>query len=471
MAKNIEDITPPERRSIRDIPIPESRRKNINILNGPRDIAPPQRMDLPPRESVRVNEGPRSTAIPEYRSDQAYGSSVPTSRETEYVEPRESRKKSRRGVWISLGVIAIFIALGVIFTLLSGATLTYVPKTSVLTLSNDSFSASKTQGNLLFSIVKLSSQKNTTAPASGEEQVSQKASGILVVYNDFSADPQKLITNTRFETTDGKIYRIQSDITVPGKKQTPNGSEPGSLEVTVVADQPGDTYNISPTDFTIPGLKGDPRFTAMYGRSKTPITGGFVGTIKKASAADVQRAKTTLEAQIKNDLSTQAKAQVPEDYVLIPSLAKMSFEVVPTQAGSSSQALITEKGDLYGVAFKKTDLDRSLTEKKLGSQAGQTVVIPDYTSLTFTLASSSQANLQTTENISFQVSGSAKVEWKTDESALASDLAGKPKTDFVTILKNYPSVVTGSASIKPFWRNTFPSDPTKIKIVETNATE
>jgi len=52
---------------------------------------------------------------------------------------------------------------------------------------------------------------------------------------------------------------------------------PGSIEVTVYADEPLSKYNIGLTDFTVPGFKGAPQFETFYARSKTPMTGGFTG--------------------------------------------------------------------------------------------------------------------------------------------------------------------------------------------------
>ena len=46
----------------------------------------------------------------------------------------------------------------------------------------------------------------------------RKASGQIIVYNAYNDNNQKLIKNTRFETPDGKIYRIQASIIVPGTK-------------------------------------------------------------------------------------------------------------------------------------------------------------------------------------------------------------------------------------------------------------
>jgi hypothetical protein len=63
------------------------------------------------------------------------------------------------------------------------------------------------------------------------------------------------------------------------------------------------------------------------------------------------------------------------------------------------------------------------------------------------------------------LNGSTAIEWVTDETALAGDLAGKSKSNLDTVLKAYPSIESASAVVRPFWKSSFPEDSKKIKIV------
>src|SRR3989344_3071580 len=313
MPKNIEDIIPPERRrSIRNIPIPEGRRKLDRALDD---------MKKPARTSGRTTDiEPREPAVQE-------STSLPPRRPT---IPRHNRS-ARKRIWLSAGVALIILGF-VVLSVFNGATLAYVPKSALLNFENEVYTARKTgEGNLFYSVVKLSREKGMTVPAGGEQQVSRKASGTIVVYNNASTEPQRLIENTRFESPSGKIYRIQTAITIPGKT-----AAPGSIEVTVYADQPGAEYNAGLSDFTVPGLKGTPRYTTIYARSKTPMTGGLVGMEKAVGAEDLANAKTELEVALKDDLWEEAKAEVPEDFILFPSLSQSVFEDMPQSAGDGN---------------------------------------------------------------------------------------------------------------------------------------
>jgi hypothetical protein len=133
--------------------------------------------------------------------------------------------------------------------------------------------------DLPLEIMRIEINKEKSAVPTGVKEVETKASGQIIIYNAFSSATQPLVRNTRFETPDGKIYRIKQSLSVPGASIKDGETIPGSIEATVYADEAGEEYNISLTDFTIPGFKGGPRFDKFYARSKTPMSGGFMGKI------------------------------------------------------------------------------------------------------------------------------------------------------------------------------------------------
>lgn len=424
MPKNIDDIVVPiNRKSIRSIPIPENRKSNSEPLI------------MRPRPSLH-----------------SY-----------------SPKYSKKFLWIG-AVVAVLVLAFAVFSLFAGATVSYTPKSSQLTFSKDTYTAYKSGDKvLLFSVIKLSEDKGVKTPASGEENVSLKASGTIVVYNNAGKNDQKLIKNTRFQATDGKIFRIPNEIIVPGQKTQNGTTVPGSVETTVVADQPGVNYNIDLTDFTIPGFKGTPQFTTIYARSKTSMTGGFVGAMKKVSDADLKAANTTLGETLKGELMNQAKAQVPPDFIIYPNLVYISLSNLPQTNPTDSGVTVNLHADLYGVMFKKVDLISFLASKKLTDTTSNPVNIPDLENLDLTFIGQTAKDLLKADQLNFQVDGTATAVYLTDENALRNDLTDKNKSDLDSILKkSYPSILKANAVVRPFWKSSFPSDPSKIKIIKNS---
>jgi len=446
MPQNIEDIIMPEkRRSIRDIPIPEGRRSTYTPPPPP-SFSPP----APPREFRPPTPVTVSKNLDTYSS---------TS------ENKKPPKVARKGVWIA-SVIALLVLVFALLSLFNSSTLSYVPKSAPLLFNADMYTAEKTgDGKLFYNIIKLSKDKGLDVAASGEKQVSRKASGTIVVYNNASTETQRLVENTRFETTEGLVYRISSAIVIPGKKTVSGVVQPGSIEVSVYADQAGDNYNIGLSDFTLPGLAGTNRFTTIYARSKTTMSGGFVGMEKLVSAADETETRVALEVALRNELMSEARAQVPEDFILIPSLSSMTFEDLPqTNSSAEGNATINMRSNLVGVMFKKGDLSTYLAQKKTQIAQDELVDIVDLDSLNFSYINDAPTDLSSSEKIDFSVTGEVVAIWRTDTVALKADLLGKNKRDIPTILNNYPNIVSATATIRPFWKSTFPSDAENISI-------
>lgn len=435
MPKNIEDIIVPERkRSIRNIPIPEGHRRN----NG--------------NDTSFTFREHHSSEVPRDVSD----------------TPRKRSTKTwlgKKNIWIATGV-ALLVLIFAILSVFNGATLAYIPKSQALSFNNDVYTAEKSgEGKLFYSVVKLAGDKGLEVSASGEKEASRKASGTIVVYNNTSSESQRLVENTRFETPSGLIYRIPNAIMIPGKRTVSGMSQPGSIETIVYADEAGDKYNISLTDFTVPGFKGSARFSTIYARSKTEMSGGFVGTEKVVTDQETARAKTELETALRDELISTAKAQVPEDFILLPSLSFVTFKDLPqTNSTNKDKVTINMNGNLYGIMFKKSDLSTHLTLKKITLVPGESVDVITPDSLSFSFVNTSSADLLLSDKISFSVTGEAMAVWRTDEVALKADLIGKHKREIPSILHNYPTVLSATATIRPFWKSSFPNDSARISI-------
>lgn len=438
MPKNIvEDIIAPEKRkSIRDIPIPENRsRKSTSSKSTKVDSVAPASNPAP----ISRNGGGNK------------------------FKPRIKRKWGRN-TWIA-AVVAVVVLLFAVLSIFNGGTLAYTPKSQPITFNHDVYTASKSGENaLLYSVVKLSAEKSTVAPANGEEQVSRKASGKIVVYNNATTQAQTLIATTRFEATNGKVYRIKDGIKIPGKKTVNGQVQPGSIEVTVYADEPGEAYNQGLTDFTVPGLKGDARYSTIYARSKTAMTGGFVGKAKVVSEENLTKAKAEVKTGLDAQLMDEAKAQVPAEFVLIPELSTVTYEDLPQTDAGNGDANVGMRANLNAVMFNKNDLSKYLASKKTSLTPEDVVVLEPLENLNFAFFGSAPSDLLSSDQMSFEVTGDAQLVWKTDEGALRADLVGKKKSEVQSVLNNYPSISKADVVIRPFWKRSFPGEITDITI-------
>ncbi|MDP3003920.1 MAG: hypothetical protein Q8N43_00175, partial [Candidatus Azambacteria bacterium] len=128
-----------------------------------------------------------------------------------------------------------------------------------------------------------------------------KAGGVIYIYNAYSSAPQKLVAQTRFETKDGKIFRIQNPVIVPGAKMSGAKLTPSSIKVNVVSDATGEEYQIGPSYFTIPGFQGSPKYAGFYAESAESMT-----PVQNSSTLSSQEIEKTKE-DLKNELAHELK--------------------------------------------------------------------------------------------------------------------------------------------------------------------
>lgn len=452
MAKRIvQDVLPPHRRSIRNIPLPENRTEAE--IRGTREK---RRVQTEDSTVVETKEARRPEKI-----------KVPKS-ELETL-PRSKRSSNRFVMWTGVTVCLAVLGYALSFLFVS-ATVTVIPKEKTLPINiTATAEKSPTNAELGFTIVTITREGNKEVPASGEEKVERKASGKILIYNNYSSAPQTLVKNTRFETSDGLIFRIESQVTVPGQKTVNGEKNPGSVSATVIADEAGEEYNIGLADFTIPGFKGDPRFASFNAKSdpQSPIGGGFIGTVKKVTQADMTAAQTAIQTQLKNELLTSVEPQIPETHVLFSDAAIFSFEQLPQEEGSDDKtAKIRQQGTVYGILFSKDQLNNYVAAKRLEEEKGESPIsIANLNELTFQFKNKSTFDPKSSLNVEFSLTGNARFVWDINSDMVSKALAKQKRRDIKNILINFSEIDKANVVVRPVWVGTLPKNQEKIKVV------
>jgi hypothetical protein len=234
--------------------------------------------------------------------------------------------------------------------------------------------------------------------------------------------------------------------------------------VTVYADEVGDKYNIGKKDFSIPGFKGDPRFNAMYARSKTDMTGGFVGLERKVSDRDRATTRGELQRILTEDLQKEALAQVPGDFVMFDKAFAISFQELPQGDSSGSTVALNEEAKFTGILFQKDELARYVSKMLALPISNLNPQITNEKELSFELLNRDSFN-ELTGTINFTLDGSPKFVSTFNTDGLSDKLAGQPKGSVDEILKGIPQIDSADVTIRPFWKRSFPEDSKDIKIV------
>lgn len=313
--------------------------------------------------------------------------------------------------------------------------------------------------------VRFSEKKNITESyqASGVDFVERKARGTIIVYNAFSSESQELVKTTRFVTPEGKIYRTDNNIVVPGAQIIDSEIVPSSTEVRVTADEAGEEFNIgSVPRFRIPGFQGSPKYDGFYGESTESMIGGFVGERKVPTDEDVSSARAEILSTIEDAAKTQLFLNLPTGMKILDGTYDFSAtdENIDDYTDDSEMFSITILGEASVVVFREDELIE-VFENHVEIDAEVDLAVKDYT------IEYGEPRIDE----SGQVSVAIKVEsvWTRpfDIEEFITEAAGKSESELKTLIFSIPGVSSGEVRFWPFWVNKVPNKDTKI-IVDVN---
>ncbi|OHA17655.1 MAG: hypothetical protein A2664_03490 [Candidatus Taylorbacteria bacterium RIFCSPHIGHO2_01_FULL_46_22b] len=402
---------------------------------------------------------------------------LPRSRKVEIEEERPSEKRAPRKKngrffrWgIIVGSILVLAAAGILVSnIFSSAVVTITPKQ--ITASVDislPISSMPSNAVLAYTVLTATSSASEVVPSNKEADVQKKASGQIVVYNNFSNADQRLIKNTRFEAPDGRIYRIDSSVVVPGQKIESGSKVPGSITVTVYADAVGTDYNLKVADlkgdFTIPGFKGSPRYEAFYGRIKSDIVGGFSGKARVVDEVTLSAITDKLKVDLAESLKNKINSSLPTSVVAPQDLSSVDFSINSVDNPSGDGVVISVLGVVHALAFDTFAFSEAVANKMLSEYTGGGILIQNLSDLDLVPHNSTQKALWEAGNLSLSVSGNAHFVWQFDEKKVKEDLEGKPKQATNGVMQKYSAIEQAEVILKPMWLQSYPSNPDKIHI-------
>ncbi len=279
--------------------------------------------------------------------------------------------------------------------------------------------------------------------ASGTKSISnQKAKGKITIYNEYSSTSQDLVATTRFLSEDGKLFRLVSGVTVPGTQVMGSEVKPGVIEAEVAADEPGDAYNIGPTNFTIPGFKdsGAEKYTKFYAKSTGAMTGGGKGNEEKnvITQGDIDNAKKKALSELNSKLKEELKSEAGEGMLIADEAVAYEdaqYSVSNSVGEVSDNFSLTLKSKARALAIRENELKDLISKiaiKKEGSDKSGN------SSVSFELGKT-DADFNTGEII-LRSHSTVKIGPKIDLDGLKKDILGKNEDELEAYLKTYPDI-------------------------------
>jgi hypothetical protein len=313
-------------------------------------------------------------------------------------------------------------------------------------------------------IEKISIEKSEEISPTGNKTNEGKASGSVVIYNEFSAENQSLVATTRLETADGKIFRINNNVFVPGITQVAGENKPGAIEISVTADKAGEGYNIDPSDFKIVGFKGGPKYDKIYAKSVKPMTGGGLsgGGIGTITASDIANAKEKLLVEAKKDAIQKLKDSLGSnrrffnDNVRINVTSASSTDAIGAQVEKFTYKI---SGEAQAISYSEEDV-KSLMDKNMSSDVQSSGQIKFDKPINYILA---DANFQD-GTLSFAAKTDATLVSAIDLDKFKHGILGKNTEELTAFIKTYPSIKNADISYSPFFVSRVPMRENRVNI-------
>ena len=380
------------------------------------------------------------------------------NRYEEYVDLKPA-KYTEGGSWgkILLWMVVVVIILGAAYYTASFF------RTGLVQVKLATKTVSNVETNLVNLPVVFASQKtevSSVVPAKSRNTVETAARGTIVVYNENTV-AQDLIIRTRFQAENGKIYRIPKAISVPAAK---NGV-PGTLEVEVIADEAGDSYNQGLTTFTVPGLRDNADlYKKVYAKSKTAMSGGQKGEVNIASPEDISRVEGELQDTIRTKLLNQMRQS--QSNILLDGLYKIEIEPVLTRdAGDDVEVVL--QGSIRALLIDKSVFATSLAEKLISNHNGEEITIVNLDSLKISSNLTESDINNEVKTVSVNVSGSPAFVYVFNQEAFKNRIAGKSSGEVNDLIAaEYKSIESATSRVSPAWYRSLPSDVSRIRVDE-----
>ena len=478
MVRRVEDIIPANHRSIRDV--------SVRAKSGSSKSEKTEVIETKKHTASESIEHGKHVHIDKIKSDNKEPIS---SHKVSFIHSEKPRRKSTGLRWLLLtvGVIVLFAGLGYIASVyFARATFTITPKNVSMEINNTFLAFDSTQntivasGTIPYSFITVRGVASSTVPATIGPAISTKAQGPITIYNSFGTQAQRLVAGTRFINSSGKVYRLTSSVVVPGLTSPSKTVVPGTVSTTLVADQPGDAYNItgadSVSDFKIMSFKGTPKYDSIYARLTAPIVGGMVGTQSIVSPSVMASSTTQIRANLTADLLQQIHATLPSGYVMYDSGYVSSFATSTVTSIDKTHSILTVQGSVSGMIFKTTDLISRLADPTaisafgslkydtLGLESLSVNIINSAASTTSSLSTKTKNSTPTTAKpiISMKIKGTIKLIGVVPTAEITKKVLGKTSDEAEKVFKQYaPIIESVDGEVMPPWSK-IPTNPDRV---------
>ncbi len=375
-----------------------------------------------------------------------------TEKENSFEEEGKEKKK-KEGFIPSFPYKKFILITAILLFALSGFLYVYLPLTKIqLKLASEKQSSevnlvidkSTKEINASGAIVpatEITAEKAISKkyPATGKKNIGTKAQGTITVKNSYSSQTQTLVAGTRFEA-DSLIFITQSDVDVPPSEVDEGDVKAGTANVSVIAENPGDNYNIQPSTFHIPAFSGTARYDKFIGVSTKAMTGGVTKEVKIISEADITSASASFKEEAETEIKKEGDNKKKENLSVDQEGEKVTIGDLSFSKAAGQEAdefTVSARGTYYALAYDRTAINKMVYEHlKSKTVPNKQILESELTSVDLKI---DEVNFEQGK-ISATAAAVIHLGLKLDDNQLKDEVIGNNKEKAENYLKNLEGV-------------------------------
>ncbi len=453
----------------------ESAKSSAPIVERPKPEMPTTDVIEIDLSEVKKEPAPKGVKVNRYdESGQIKKESSPTHIEAKpiaaenYSEPKIAHIKKPKNPKKLIVIFSLIIAGLILFGL-------YYPKAFVnltlkttpfeknidITLNNNIQKADPANSTMPGDLQEVTNDETKEFTATGKKETGDKATGKITAYNEWDSTTHNYPAGTKFVAGD-KTFVANSAFTIPASSLSAGKIQPGTVDVAVTADLPGDTYNIGASNFTVADAPAQ-----IYGKSSQSMTGGSTKYLTIVSQEDINNSKVSLQDELasknKSDIIKKAGNQKIIDSSIENSVS--SFSSDKNVGDEADKFKSTMKLKSRTLSFSENDFKEFLSTLLAGQIPQGQVLVP---------TSTNEISISKSENDFNQgimkLTGVIKTSLAPaiDENAIKKAIAGKSQFDAEQYLSSINGVKSENITFRPTWW--IKKIPTRLANIQINLT-
>ena len=304
----------------------------------------------------------------------------------------------------------------------------------------------------------VSEDGTSSTPATGKQDVGDKAKGTVTVFNN-SSDSVSLSSGAKITSSNGLVFTLNNAVSIASASGDPfSGTKPSTATVNVTASTFGTDYNLpSGTKFSI----GDN--AAIAAKNDNAFSGGTKKEITVISKDDIAKLLTDLPKNLEDKAKSDISSKLASDKALLPAFASESVDKKnfdKNVGDQASQVTLTGTVTYQGISYAKNDLV-SLAANLFNSQ--NITINKDNLNVNV-----KDTKTKTNKDVDANLDIQAILLPKIDNAALAKQIAGqsvtKAKTELSSISRVSSVIISISPNI-PLLPKSLPRNSKNIKII------